>query len=129
MSRHWATRRNLANGSVQEQWYQFIHQGLNACLFAGLPCESWSVTRALGGIAGHTKGDGGPRTLRTAEHPMELDSNVLLTFTIKAMLLMAQMCRLAVIEHPDSEPIRMCSNTPSTKGSLEEQVRNRQHSS
>ncbi len=105
-------RANLANGSVQRQWINFILNGLIAILYVGPPCESWSAARALGGIAGHTAGDGGPRALRTTEYPYGLPAmkvkealqiqiaNVLLTFSLMAMLCMATVGRMGVLEHP-----------------------------
>ena len=33
------------------------------------PCETWSRARALGGIPGHSAGNGGPRLLRNCEMP------------------------------------------------------------
>ena len=105
-------RANLANGSVQRQWINFILNGLIAILYVGPPCESWSAARALGGIAGYTAGDGGPRALRTTEYPYGLPAmkvkealqiqiaNVLLTFSLMAMLCMATVGRMGVLEHP-----------------------------
>ena len=105
-------RANLAVRSVQRQWITFIQNGLIAVLVVGPPCESWSSARALGGIAGYTTGDGGPRTIRTAEFPLGLPAlkirealqlqiaNVLLTFSLLAMLWMARVGRLGILEHP-----------------------------
>ena len=103
---------NLADGKVQERWYSFIARGLIAILYAGPPCETWSSARSRGGVAGYSTGDGGPRVLRTSEWVYGLCglrikealqikmANILLTFTLKAMLLMLRCNRLGILEHP-----------------------------
>jgi len=103
---------NLADGKVQERWYSFIARGLIAILYAGPPCETWSSARSRGGVAGYSTGDGGPRVLRTSEWVYGLGglrikealqikmANILLTFTLKAMLLMLRCNRLGILEHP-----------------------------
>ena len=103
---------DLSQESVQERWYGFILKGLIAVLYTGPPCETWSSSRALGGVAGFSTGDDGPRMLRTSEWTYGLPSlklreakqvlmaNILLTFSILAFLLMLRVQRVAVLEHP-----------------------------
>ena len=104
---------NLADPMIQEKWHGFMRRGLIHVLYAGPPCETWSVARLAGGIAGHSPGDGGPRAIRTTEWTMGLPAttiqeakqlligNVLLTFTLMSVLIMATLRRLAVMEHPE----------------------------
>ena len=103
---------DLSKLEVQQKWLGFIARGLVAVLYTGPPCETWSSARALGGIAGFTSGDNGPRMLRTSEWPSGLKAlrlrearqvlmaNILLTFSLLAMLFMLRAQRLAVLEHP-----------------------------
>ena len=103
---------DLSKLEVQQTWLGFIARGLVAVLYTGPPCETWSSARALGGIAGYTSGDNGPRMLRTSEWPSGLKAlrlrearqvlmaNILLTFSLLAMLFMLRAQRLAVLEHP-----------------------------
>ena len=103
---------DLSQEDVQKRWLGFIVKGLIAVLYTGPPCETWSSLRALGGIAGYSCGDNGPRMLRTAEWVRGLPglklkearqvlmANVLLTFSILAILLMMRAQRTAVLEHP-----------------------------
>ena len=106
---------DLSKHDVQQTWLGFISRGLVAVLYTGPPCETWSSARALGGIAGYTNGDNGPRMVRTSEKPFGLPglrlrearqvlvANILLTFSLLAMLFMLKAQRLAVLEHP-SQP-------------------------
>ena len=106
---------DLSEEGVQQRWIGFINKGLVAVLVTGPPCETWSSSRALGGVAGHAHGDGGPRMLRTAEWMQGLPglrlrearqvlmANILLTFSIMAVLCMLRAQRVSLLEHP-SEP-------------------------
>ena len=104
---------DLANFRNQRRWLAFAREGLIAGIFSGPPCESWSRARLRGGIAGHSKGDGGPRVLRTAEHMSGLETvrvqeaqqlllaNRLLLFTLSLFHTLLQLRRFMLVEHPE----------------------------
>lgn len=110
-----ARRADLTVTAVQEQWITFIKRGCICGIYAGPPCESWSRARKGGGLAGHTAGDGGPRVIRTREHPYGLPAlrlreihqaiiaNILLLFTLEVFCLMTALHKVMVLEHP-AEP-------------------------
>ena len=103
---------DLANHKNQQRWLAFARRGLIVGVFCGPPCESWSRARVKGGIAGHSQGDGGPRTLRTSEATEGLDTvkvkeakqlvlaNSLLLFTLSLFHILLQQRRFMVVEHP-----------------------------
>lgn len=105
-------RANLCDPVVQQQWLSFVWSGKIHALYVGPPCESWSRARAKGGLPNHSKGDGGPRLVRTAERPQGLQelrykeilqvitANRLLNFALQIFLAMVMTARLAVLEHP-----------------------------
>ena len=105
-------RANLCDYSVQQKWLGFVWSGKIHALHVGPPCESWSKARAKGGLPNHSKGDGGPRLLRTAARPQGLEelrhreilqvitANKLLHFALQIFLAMLMTARLAVLEHP-----------------------------
>ena len=104
---------NLADPAIQLKWHGFMRRGLIHALYAGPPCETWSVARIAGGIAAYSRGDGGPRVVRTMEWIMGMPAltikeakqiligNLLLTFALMSVLIMAGQRRLAVMEHPE----------------------------
>ena len=103
----------FACGASQKKWVEFMLAGCIAGIFAGPPCETWSRSRARGGIPGFSRGDGGPRTLRHIDQPQGLGqlkvkeakqlavANRLLCFSLTLMLCAIQVHRLMVLEHPE----------------------------
>ena len=106
-------RCDLARRDTQVRWRAIAKVGCLLGFVAGPPCETFSVARAQGGRAGETKGDGGPRQLRSHKHPYGLPcmtederrhihlGNGLLWFTydLCAELLMYKEA-FFIVEHP-----------------------------
>ena len=65
-------RCDLARKEIQVRWKAIASVGSLLGFIAGPPCETFSVARSQGGRAGETKGDGGPRQLRSFQHPYGL---------------------------------------------------------
>ena len=57
------TTGDLTNPANQRKWLHYAWCGCIVGAFAGPPCESWSRARRLGGVAGYSVGDGGPRVI------------------------------------------------------------------
>lgn len=105
---------NLACPVNQALWLKYIDRGYVIGFIAGPPCESWSRSRLHGGVAGWSRGDGGPRVLRTEEAPEGLFTmtvaeqqqvllgNRLLCFIMLAFVHMLRISRFAMVEHPAS---------------------------
>ena len=95
-------------------WLQHIDRGYVLGFIVSPPCESWSRARLHGGVAGWSKGDGGPRVVRTEEAPEGLFAmtapeqqqvllgNRLLCFIMLAFVHMLRISRFAMVEHPAS---------------------------
>ena len=106
------TSGDLADPTNQARWLDFARRGCLAGVLAGPPCETWSRSRALGGVPAQSSGDGGPRLLRTSACPegllnlkiVELQqlilANRLLAFTVHLFVIMLVMKRFMAIEHP-----------------------------
>ena len=63
---------DLARRDTQIRWKAIASVGSLLGFIAGPPCETFSIARTQGGRAGETKGDGGPRQLRSHQHPYGL---------------------------------------------------------
>ena len=104
---------DLSQPSVRARWICYVRTGCILGMIAGPPCETFSRARRLGGIAGVSEGDGGPRVLRSRTTPFGLPmmkaderehvhlSNVLLLFVHElALELLVWACRFFLKEHP-----------------------------
>ena len=65
-------RCDLARRESQIRWKAIARVGALLGSVLGPPCETFSVARSQGGIAGETTGDGGPRQVRSHRHPYGL---------------------------------------------------------
>ena len=106
-------RGDLSCKRVREKWIFYAMTGSILGMIAGPPCETFTKSRRLGGIAGIVDGDGGPRMIRSYKHPFGLPamraderehvhlSNVLLLFVHEmALELLAWKKRFFLKEHP-----------------------------
>ena len=103
---------DLSSQTNQERWFYYVRSGCVAIAYAGPPCETWSRARQRGGVAALSRGDGGPRVLRSPSQPEGFDhltiaeaeqllqANRLLLFTLRLFMLMTYAHRLMVMEHP-----------------------------
>ena len=103
---------DLTNLSNQRKWLHYAWCGCIVGAYAGPPCESWSRARRLGGVAGYSMGDGGPRVIRSQAFPQGLPAlkikelwqiqlaNRLLLFTISLFNVLLHLRRMMVVEHP-----------------------------
>ena len=110
-----AMRGDLSRSCIQEKWFSHMRQGGVIGFVAGPPCESFSIARSGGGIAGICSGDGGPRQIRTWKFPFGLPStrvderkhlalaNKLLLFVLRLVLCMVDRPGFLLMEHP-AEP-------------------------
>ena len=108
---------DLSQQPVRDRWIFYARTGCILGMIAGPPCETFSRARRLGGIAGVSEGDDGPRMLRSRAAPFGLPmmkaderehvhlSNVLLLFVHElAIELLAWTCRFFLKEHPILPP-------------------------
>ena len=119
-------RCDLSRSAVQEQWISFVIQGGVLGYIAGPPCESFTSARALGGRAGETKGDGGPRQLRSWLLPFGLPSmraderkhiglaNKLLLFVYRMSLELLLHPSFYLLEHPAEPEMAAAKDLPSS---------------
>lgn len=89
---------DLCKPQTQQAWIHFAESGQIDGALMGPPCHTFSAARELGGVAGYSEGDGGPRVIRTREEifglpqmtPQEADyiqvSNELLCFSLHLLL-------------------------------------------
>ena len=102
-------RGDLSRVDTQERWLTFLKRATVAGVYFGPPCNTWSVSR----WRAVSCDDGGPRPIRTLQHPFGLLAlrlrelkevilgNSLLFFAILAALIQGLMARVSVIEHPE----------------------------
>ena len=118
---------DLSQSHVRDRWLFYTRTGCVLGMIAGPPCETFSRSRRLGGIAGETDGDGGPRMLRSRLFPFGLPkmkaderehvhlSNVLLLFVHDmALALLAWKRRFFLKEHPLEPPEAEAEDLPSS---------------
>ena len=120
-------RCDVSREDIQARWMRLAAIGAILGMLSGPPCETFTSARALGGLAGLTEGDGGPRQIRTGAHPygveaMRVDerrhvhlSNVLLGFTYDmCILLLRWIHSFFMVEHPDIPEPREGFDLPSS---------------
>ena len=106
-------RCDVSKPEIRARWITLGRQGAILGMLCGPPCETYSSARALGGLAGVSEGDGGPRQLRTGTKPFGVEamtvderqhvhlSNVLLCFAYDMSLILLQWAlSFFLVEHP-----------------------------